>query len=166
MDYISQQGILHRKLAARNCMLTWDLKVKVSDFGLARVLEDGKDYYRMGQNGALPVRWTAMESISEFAFTTESDMWSYGVTLWEVFSLCTIPYAGLSNQEVMSCVQRGERLRKPDNCPDTIYEMMQRCWMVETRDRPQFSDIVAVIESQLGDGISYTDLLPEDNHEV
>jgi serine/threonine protein kinase len=74
MDYISQRGIVHRDLAARNCMLTSDMDVKVSDFGLARVLEEGKDYYRTQTNFALPLRWMALESITDFLFTTESDV--------------------------------------------------------------------------------------------
>jgi serine/threonine protein kinase len=83
MDYVSRQGIVHRDLATRNCMLTWDMNVKVSDFGLARMLEEGKDYYRMGHGCALPIRWMAPESISDFLFTTESDVVSNS------YSCCT-----------------------------------------------------------------------------
>jgi serine/threonine protein kinase len=77
MEYVSKQGIVHRDLATRNCMLTWDMNIKVSDFGLARMLEEGKDYYRMGQGSALPIRWMAPESIADLLFTTESDVVSY-----------------------------------------------------------------------------------------
>jgi serine/threonine protein kinase len=166
MDYISQQGIVHRDLAARNCMLTWDMKVKVSDFGLARALHDGRTYYRMGDECPLPVRWMAIESISDLVFSTESDIWSYGVTLWELFSLCTMPYAGMSNQEVMAYVQKGSRLEKPDICPQDIYDIMQSCWMVDVTERPKFPEAVAVIERLLGDGISYIELQPDiEEHE-
>jgi AXL receptor tyrosine kinase len=81
MDYISQKGMVHRDLAARNCMLTWDMKVKVSDFGLSRVLEDGKDYYRMGQTCALPIRWMAIESLVDMIFSTETDIVSVHILL-------------------------------------------------------------------------------------
>jgi hypothetical protein len=161
MDYVSRQGIVHRDLATRNCMLTWDMNVKVSDFGLARMLEEGKDYYRMGHGCALPIRWMAPESISDFLFTTESDVWSYGVTMWEIFSFATIPYAGLSNVDILPHIQNGKRLTKPKLCSDNIYDVMQDCWRMNAKSRPDFSKIASTLEQNLSRQKSYLELQPD-----
>jgi hypothetical protein len=120
MEYIADKGIVHRDLATRNCMIDWDLKIKVADFGLARTMANGKDYYRMGQGGQLPIRWMAIESLLDFVFTTKSDVWSYGVTLWEVMTLAQLPYPGISNKEIVTLLRRGHRLQKPDECPQNM----------------------------------------------
>jgi serine/threonine protein kinase len=184
MEYVSKQGIVHRDLATRNCMcvgkylpetysfiqitigcfccrLTWDMNIKVSDFGLARMLEEGKDYYRMGQGSALPIRWMAPESIADLLFTTESDVWAYGVTLWEIFSFATIPYAGLSNSDILSYIQSGKRLPKPNVCPDDVHDTMQNCWKLNATDRPGFGEIASEMELILSYQKSYVELLPD-----
>jgi serine/threonine protein kinase len=157
MEYIADKGIVHRDLATRNCMVDWDLKIKVADFGLARTMKEGKDYYRMGQGGQLPVRWMAIESLLDFMFTTKSDVWSYGVTLWEVMTLAQLPYPGVSNQEVITLLKRGHRLEKPSECPQEIYDIMLRCWLISAEDRIEFSEIVEELETFLTELVTYFD---------
>jgi serine/threonine protein kinase/NADH:ubiquinone oxidoreductase subunit 6 (subunit J) len=156
MVYLSEQGIVHRDLAARNCMVNFDLEIKVSDFGLSRSME-GKGYYRMGTVIRLPVKWMAPESLIDQVFTTKSDVWSYGVTLWEVMSLAQSPYPGVDNQDILVYLKQGKRLIKPDECPQSIYDVMSKCWLQIPHHRPTFSDLVGEIEEYLEELMNYFD---------
>ncbi|XP_065829979.1 uncharacterized protein [Oscarella lobularis] len=149
MEYISNKGVVHRDLAARNCMVSWDLEVKVGDFGLSRVMKAGKDYYRTGEGGQLPVRWMAPECLLEFVFTTKSDVWAFGITLWEVMTLGMMPYPGVSNHEVAAFVMSGQRLEKPNECPLDVYDIMRLCWAGKPHQRLSFSKIVQCFEEYL-----------------
>ncbi|XP_065830656.1 deleted in malignant brain tumors 1 protein-like isoform X2 [Oscarella lobularis] len=155
MEYISNKGVVHRDLAARNCMVSWSLEVKVGDFGLSKVLAAGKDYYRASEGGALPIRWMSPECLLDFVFTPKSDVWSFGITVWEVMTLGMVPYPGTSNQEVISFVKSGQRLAKPEECPLEVYNMMLSCWSVKPENRLSFTKIVDFLEDYLTEKMNY-----------
>jgi serine/threonine protein kinase len=136
--------------------VNFDLEIKVSDFGLSRSME-GKGYYRMGTVIRLPVKWMAPESLIDQVFTTKSDVWSYGVTLWEVMSLAQSPYPGVDNQDILVYLKQGKRLIKPDECPQSIYDVMSKCWLQIPHHRPTFSDLVGEIEEYLEELMNYFD---------
>ncbi|XP_017462791.1 PREDICTED: insulin-like growth factor 1 receptor, partial [Rhagoletis zephyria] len=119
MSYLASKKFVHRDLAARNCMVADDLTVKIGDFGMTRDIYE-TDYYRKGGKGLLPVRWMSPESLKDGIFTTYSDVWSYGVVLWEMATLASQPYQGLSNEEVLKFVVDGGRMTRPESCPDIL----------------------------------------------
>lgn len=145
MQYLASHHYVHRDLAARNCLVSDDFVVKISDFGLSRDIYSS-DYYRVQSKSLLPVRWMPPESILYGKFTTESDIWSYGVVLWEIYSYGLQPYYGYSNQEVISMVRSGEFLAAPSACPLPMYELMRDCWKHTPHRRPSFEDIVNRIQ--------------------
>ncbi|XP_065830172.1 uncharacterized protein [Oscarella lobularis] len=149
MEYISNKGVVHRDLAARNCMVSWDLEVKVGDFGLSRVMKAGKDYYRTGEGGQFPVRWMSPECLIDFVFTAKSDVWAFGITLWEVMTLGMMPYPGVSNQDVVVLVTSGQRPGKPNECPLEVYDIMGLCWAAEPDERLSFPQIAECFEEYL-----------------
>ncbi|XP_065842857.1 uncharacterized protein [Oscarella lobularis] len=157
MNYISDKKLVHRDLAARNCMVNMDLEVKVADFGLSRVMTEGKDYYRTGQSGQLPIRWMSPESLLDLVFTMKSDVWSYGITIWEVMTLAMVPYPGVSSYEVVRFLKAGKRLDKPDECPSEMYHIMLNCWSAEPEDRLPFSQIVNTLEVYMTELMNYFD---------
>lgn len=138
MMYLEQKGFVHRDLALRNILMADKKHVKISDFGLSRAVNNGGDYYRAKQGGKWPVRWYAPESVNYGEFSSSSDVWSFGVTLWEMFSFGEQPYGNMSGQQVIEYVENGQRLDKPATCPSKIYEFMLSCWQYEARDRPTF----------------------------
>ncbi|KAI3377658.1 hypothetical protein L3Q82_008818 [Scortum barcoo] len=119
MAYLNANKFVHRDLAARNCMVAEDFTVKIGDFGMTRDIYE-TDYYRKGGKGLLPVRWMSPESLKDGVFTTNSDVWSFGVVLWEIATLAEQPYQGLSNEQVLRFVMEGGLLEKPQNCPDML----------------------------------------------
>lgn len=141
MDYLSGNHYVHRDLAARNCLVSKDLVVKISDFGLSRDMYSC-DYYRVQSKSLLPVRWMPPESILYGKFTTESDVWSYGVVLWEIYSYGLQPYYGYNNQEVINMIRSRKLLPCPDACPSYSYALMVECWAEQANRRPNFSEIV------------------------
>lgn len=140
MAYLSVKKLVHRDLAARNCMVSGDIVVKVGDFGMARDVYE-TEYYRKEGRGLLPVRWMAPESIKDGKFTSQSDVWSYGVVLWEMATLAEQPYQGFTNDEVMKYVKDGNKMRRPEDCPDILYNLMSECWSNMPNDRPTFLEI-------------------------
>jgi len=140
MAYLGNKKMVHRDLAARNCMVSADMVVKVGDFGMARDVYE-TEYYRKEGRGFLPVRWMAPESIRDGKFTSQSDVWSYGVVLWEMATLAEVPYQGFANEEVMSYVKEGKKMQRPDRCPDVLYDMMSECWESQPSARPTFLDL-------------------------
>ncbi|CAG9855077.1 unnamed protein product [Phyllotreta striolata] len=137
MAYLSAMKFVHRDLAARNCMVSEDLVVKIGDFGMTRDIYE-TDYYRKGTKGLLPVRWMAPESLKDGVFTSSSDVWSYGVVLWEMATLASQPYQGLSNDQVLRYVIDGGVMERPENCPDKLYTLMRYCWQHKPSSRPTF----------------------------
>ncbi|KRG03866.1 tyrosine-protein kinase transmembrane receptor Ror isoform X3 [Drosophila mojavensis] len=140
MEYLSGHHYVHRDLAARNCLVNDGLIVKISDFGLSRDIYSS-DYYRVQSKSLLPVRWMPSESILYGKFTTESDIWSFGVVLWEIYSYGMQPYCGYSNPEVINLIRSRQLLSCPDNCPTAVYSLMIECWHEQAVKRPTFSDI-------------------------
>lgn len=140
--------MIHRDLAARNVLLTHEGIVKICDFGLAREFSRYDEYIRK-QNIPLPVKWMAPESILDRLFTSKSDVWSYGVLLWEIFSLGATPFAGQEiNSQFVSNLVNGIRLDKPKYCPETIFEsVLLDCWKMEPIDRPDFSQISKFLDT-------------------
>ncbi|KAM4651638.1 ephrin type-A receptor 2 [Discoglossus pictus] len=146
MKYLSEMNYVHRDLAARNILVNSQLVCKVSDFGLSRVLEDDPEATYTTSGGKIPIRWTAPEAISYRKFTSASDVWSYGIVMWEVMSYGERPYWEMSNQEVMKAINEGFRLPAPMDCPSAIYQLMMQCWRQERNHRPKFADIVSFLD--------------------
>ncbi|KAF1399736.1 Ephrin type-A receptor 2, partial [Spheniscus magellanicus] len=146
MKYLANMNYVHRDLAARNILVNSNLVCKVSDFGLSRVLEDDPEATYTTSGGKIPIRWTAPEAISYRKFTSASDVWSYGIVMWEVMSYGERPYWELSNHEVMKAINEGFRLPAPLDCPSTIYQLMMQCWQQERGRRPKFADIVSILD--------------------
>uniref|UniRef100_A0A8C2AS61 Insulin-like growth factor 1 receptor n=1 Tax=Cyprinus carpio TaxID=7962 RepID=A0A8C2AS61_CYPCA len=118
------------------------------DFGMTRDIYE-TDYYRKGGKGLLPVRWMSPESLKDGVFTTNSDVWSFGVVLWEIATLAEQPYQGMSNEQVLRFVMEGGLLDKPDNCPDMLFELMRMCWQYNPKMRPSFLEIINSIKEEL-----------------
>lgn len=146
MEYLSSRGLIHRDLAARNCMLREDLRVCVADFGLSRKVYS-KDYYRQGVVSRMPVKWMAIESITEYIYSPKTDVWSFGVTMWEVLSCGKTPYPGVQNHEMYLHLQGGHRMEKPPMCPDELYDAMCRCWQECPEHRPTFFDLHGTLQT-------------------
>ncbi|XP_077376332.1 insulin-like growth factor 1b receptor isoform X2 [Festucalex cinctus] len=148
MAYLNASKFVHRDLAARNCMVAEDFTVKIGDFGMTRDIYE-TDYYRKGGKGLLPVRWMSPESLKDGVFTTNSDVWSFGVVLWEIATLAEQPYQGLSNEQVLRFVMEGGLLEKPQNCPDMLFELMRMCWQYNPKMRPSFVEIIGSVKDEL-----------------
>ncbi|NWJ08118.1 EPHA2 protein, partial [Crypturellus undulatus] len=146
MNYLAGMNYVHRDLAARNILVNSQLVCKVSDFGLSRVLEDDPEATYTTSGGKIPIRWTAPEAISYRKFTSASDVWSYGIVMWEVMSYGERPYWDMSNHEVMKAISEGFRLPAPLACPSAIYQLMLQCWLQERARRPRFADILGILD--------------------
>ncbi|XP_034031628.1 hepatocyte growth factor receptor [Thalassophryne amazonica] len=146
MEYLASKKFVHRDLAARNCMLDESYTVKVADFGLARDIYD-KEYYSVhNKNGVkLPVKWMALESLQTHKFTTKSDVWSFGVLLWELMTRGAPPYSDVNSFDITVFLLQGRRLLQPEFCPDTLYTVMVECWHPKPERRPSFSELVSRI---------------------
>ncbi|KAF7201127.1 tyrosine-protein kinase receptor TYRO3 [Nothobranchius furzeri] len=154
MEYLSSKNIIHRDLAARNCMLNENMSVCVADFGLSKKIYSG-DYYRQGSVSKLPVKWIALESLADNIYTAQSDVWAFGVTMWEIMTRGQTPYPGVENSEIYEFLIKGERLKKPADCRDDIYELMHGCWSPVPKCRPSFQQLVVQLEA-LHLGLSHT----------
>jgi len=138
MGYLASQNIVHRDLAARNLLVTQSdgrFTVKIADLGLSRQVEN--DVYHASDK-SFPVKWSPPEVIEHRQFTTKSDVWSFGVAMWEIFEFGKIPYPALSNTDTVDYVLSGKRLPQPKNCPDEIFQIMQQCWLSSPQERPTF----------------------------
>ncbi|XP_061779416.1 ephrin type-A receptor 2a [Nerophis lumbriciformis] len=149
MKYLSDMNYVHRDLAARNVLVNSDLECKVSDFGLSRVLEDDSEGTYTTRGGKIPIRWTAPEAIAYRKFTSASDVWSFGIVMWEVMAFGERPYWDMSNHEVMTAINEAFRLPAPMDCPSAIYQLMLQCWQHDRATRPRFSDIVNILDKLL-----------------
>uniref|UniRef100_A0A8C2C0U3 Tyrosine-protein kinase n=1 Tax=Cyprinus carpio TaxID=7962 RepID=A0A8C2C0U3_CYPCA len=145
MAYLESKKCIHRDLAARNCLVGEESVVKISDFGMSRQEQDGV-YSAAGGMKQIPVKWTAPEALNYGRYTTESDVWSFGVLLWETFSRGVTPYTiphNMNNQQTRDEVERGYRMPAPNNCPGEIYALMCQCWQYDPRNRPSFRKLKA-----------------------
>uniref|UniRef100_A0AAY5KF71 receptor protein-tyrosine kinase n=1 Tax=Esox lucius TaxID=8010 RepID=A0AAY5KF71_ESOLU len=148
MEYLSDKRFIHRDLAARNCMLNENMTVCVADFGLSKKIYNG-DYYRQGRISKMPVKWIAIESLADRVYTTKSDVWSFGVTMWEIATRGQTPYPGVENSEIYDYLRQGNRLKQPPGCLDTIYSLMFSCWLLSPKDRPGFPSLRCDLEKAL-----------------
>uniref|UniRef100_A0A8C5NDF0 receptor protein-tyrosine kinase n=1 Tax=Gouania willdenowi TaxID=441366 RepID=A0A8C5NDF0_GOUWI len=149
MKYLSEMNYVHRDLAARNVLVNSSLECKVSDFGLSRVLEDDAEGTYTTRGGKIPIRWTAPEAIEYRKFTSASDVWSFGIVMWEVMAFGERPYWDMSNHEVMKAINEAFRLPAPMDCPSAIYQLMLQCWQHDRAKRPRFFDIVNMLDKLL-----------------
>ncbi|XP_015241129.1 PREDICTED: tyrosine-protein kinase receptor UFO [Cyprinodon variegatus] len=150
MEYLSSKNFIHRDLAARNCMLNENMNVSVADFGLSKKIYNG-DYYRQGRISKMPVKWIAIESLADRVYTTKSDVWSFGVTMWEIATRGQTPYPGVENSEIYDYLRQGNRLKQPPDCLDSIYSLMFSCWLLSPKDRPSFETLRCELEKALED---------------
>uniref|UniRef100_A0A8D2NQB6 Tyrosine-protein kinase receptor n=1 Tax=Zosterops lateralis melanops TaxID=1220523 RepID=A0A8D2NQB6_ZOSLA len=148
MAYLNANKFVHRDLAARNCMVSEDFTVKIGDFGMTRDIYE-TDYYRKGGKGLLPVRWMSPEALKDGIFNTQSDVWSFGVVLWEIATLAEQPYQGMSNEQVLRFVMDNGILERPENCPDKLHELMCLCWQQNPRQRPSFIQLLERIKDHM-----------------
>ncbi|KAI5105546.1 hepatocyte growth factor receptor isoform X1 [Silurus meridionalis] len=148
MEYLASKKFVHRDLAARNCMLDESYTVKVADFGLARDVYD-KEYYSVHNKSGvkLPVKWMALESLQTHKFTTKSDVWSFGVLLWELMTRGAPPYSDVNSFDITVFLLQGRRLLQPEFCPDALYNVMVECWHPKPERRPTFSELVSRISA-------------------
>nr|KAF6401729.1 megakaryocyte-associated tyrosine kinase [Rousettus aegyptiacus] len=143
MEYLESKKLVHRDLAARNILVSEDLVAKVSDFGLAKAERKGLDSSR------LPVKWTAPEALKHGKFSSKSDVWSFGVLLWEVFSYGRAPYPKMSLKEVTEAVEKGYRMEPPEGCPGPVHTLMGSCWEAEPARRPTFRKLAEKLAREL-----------------
>ncbi|XP_061670983.1 ephrin type-A receptor 6 isoform X2 [Syngnathoides biaculeatus] len=154
MAYLSDMGYVHRDLAARNILVDENLVCKVSDFGMSRVMEEDTDAaytatvnsYFYHQGGKIPIRWTAPEAIAYGKFSSVSDVWSFGIVMWEVMSYGERPYWEMSNQDVILSMEEGYRLPAPTGCPVTLHQLMLHCWQKEPSQRPRFNNVLCFLD--------------------
>uniref|UniRef100_A0A4W6C3H6 Tyrosine-protein kinase n=1 Tax=Lates calcarifer TaxID=8187 RepID=A0A4W6C3H6_LATCA len=146
MEYLESKKCIHRDLAARNCLVAENNVVKISDFGMSRQQDDGV-YSAEGGLRQIPVKWTAPEALNYGRYTTESDVWSFGVLLWETFSMGMTPYTSMTNQQTRDEVERGYRMLAPHGCPVEISRIMNNCWQYDARNRPSFKKIRAELSA-------------------
>ncbi|KAM9426359.1 non-receptor tyrosine-protein kinase TNK1 [Pholidichthys leucotaenia] len=146
MDYLEMRRFIHRDLAARNVLLASREVVKIGDFGLMRGLSQEKDHYIMSAHKRIPFAWCAPESLRVGSFSHSSDVWMFGVTMWEMFTYCEEPWFGLSGRQILWRVEReGERLEKPPDCPQELYAIMRKCWACNPADRPNFAHLRTMV---------------------
>ncbi|NWU16602.1 FLT3 kinase, partial [Cephalopterus ornatus] len=151
MEFLESKSCIHRDLAARNILVTHGKVVKICDFGLARDIMNDSNYIVRG-NARLPVKWMAPESLFERMYTIKSDVWSYGILLWEIFSLGVNPYPGIQvDTNFYKLIQSGFKMDQPYYATKNVYSMMQSCWALDSRKRPSFSCLVSSLACQLAE---------------
>ncbi|XP_054855442.1 high affinity nerve growth factor receptor isoform X2 [Eublepharis macularius] len=158
MVYLASLHFVHRDLATRNCLVGHSLVVKIGDFGMSRDIYS-TDYYRVGGRTMLPIRWMPPESILYRKFTTESDIWSFGVVLWEIFTYGKQPWYQLSNTEAIECITQGRELERPRTCPSEVYDIMQSCWQREPQQRQTMKNIHSRLQALVKAPPVYLDIL-------
>lgn len=150
MEHLSNNRFVHKDLAARNCLVSAQRQVKVSALGLSKDVYNS-EYYHFRQ-AWVPLRWMSPEAILEGDFSTKSDVWAFGVLMWEVFTHGEMPHDGQADDEVLADLQAGKaRLPQPEGCPSKLYRLMQRCWALSPKDRPSFSEIANALGDSSAD---------------
>ncbi|XP_056306216.1 epidermal growth factor receptor-like [Danio aesculapii] len=162
MSYLEERHLVHRDLAARNVLVKTPNHVKITDFGLARLLSaDEKEYHAEG--GKVPIKWMALESIRHWIYTHQSDVWSYGVTVWELMTFGSKPYNGIPAREIADILEKGERLPQPNICTIDVYMIMVKCWMIDADSRPHFRELVVEFSKMARDPSRYL-VIQGDDH--
>ncbi|EDL04893.1 fyn-related kinase, isoform CRA_b, partial [Mus musculus] len=158
MAYLESQNYIHRDLAARNVLVGEHNIYKVADFGLARVFKvDNEDIYESKHEIKLPVKWTAPEAIRTNKFSIKSDVWSFGILLYEIITYGKMPYSGMTGAQVIQMLSQNYRLPQPSNCPQQFYSIMLECWNVEPKQRPTFETLHWKLEDYFETDCSYSD---------
>lgn len=159
MAYLESQNYIHRDLAARNVLVGEHNIYKVADFGLARVFKqvDNEDIYESKHEIKLPVKWTAPEAIRAKKFSIKSDVWSFGILLYEIITYGKIPYSGMTGAQVVHKLSQNYRLPQPSNCPLQFYNIMLECWNAEPKERPTFETLHFKLEDYFETDSSYSD---------
>lgn len=145
MSYLESRNFIHRDLAARNCLVGENHLVKVADFGLARLMRD--DTYTAHAGAKFPIKWTAPEGLAYNKFSTKSDVWAFGILLWEIATYGMSPYPGVDLTDVYHMLEKGYRMECPPGCPPKVYELMRQCWQWSAADRPTFKEIHHSLEN-------------------
>lgn len=145
MKYLEEHNFVHRDLAARNVLLVTQHYAKISDFGLSKALTEDENYYKAKGHGKWPLKWYAPECMNYLKFSSKSDVWSFGVLMWEAFSYGQKPYKGMKGNEVIQMIENGQRMSAPPDCPPEMYDLMKKCWTYKPDERPGFS----VVEPRL-----------------
>uniref|UniRef100_A0A8C7RCM1 Receptor protein-tyrosine kinase n=1 Tax=Oncorhynchus mykiss TaxID=8022 RepID=A0A8C7RCM1_ONCMY len=154
MNYLEERHLVHRDLAARNVLVKTPHHLKITDFGLAKLLTaDEKEYHADG--GKVPIKWMALESILHWTYTHQSDVWSYGVTLWELMTFGSKPYDGIPAREIAGVLEKGERLPQPPICTIDVYMIMVKCWMIDADSRPRFRELISEFSKMARDPSRY-----------
>ncbi|XP_051983795.1 epidermal growth factor receptor-like isoform X1 [Xyrauchen texanus] len=161
MNYLEERHLVHRDLAARNVLVKTPHHVKITDFGLTKLLSaDEKEYHADG--GKVPIKWMALESILHRTYTHQSDVWSYGVTVWELMTFGTKPYDGIPASEIAEVLEKGERLPQPPICTIDVYMIMVKCWMIDAESRPRFRELIAEFSKMARDPPRYLVIQSDD----
>ncbi|XP_035698423.1 uncharacterized protein LOC118431379 isoform X2 [Branchiostoma floridae] len=160
MSHLAAMQCVHRDLAARNILLGENLVAKVSDFGLSRDIYESEEYVKTAKS-KLPLRWMAYESLFYSVYTTQSDVWSFGVLLWEIMAMGHLPYEGMKGKQMMDMIKDGGRLEKPLHCPDEIFVVMQDCWRTLPEERPSFPQLKTNLGRIIQAHKTYASLLQE-----
>ncbi|KXJ23083.1 Fibroblast growth factor receptor 3 [Exaiptasia diaphana] len=148
MEYLESKKCIHRDLAARNVLVAEDHVIKIADFGLARDVHN-IDYYRKTTDGRLPVKWMALEALFDRVYTAQSDVWAFGVLLWEIVTFGGSPYPGIPLEKLFELLKSGYRMEKPVNCDDNMYAIMLECWRDDPFQRPTFTQLVKEMDAML-----------------
>jgi serine/threonine protein kinase len=145
MSHLHNNNIIHKDLAARNILLTKHFEPKISDFGLSRLLAD-EDYYKFANTSKIPIRWYAPEVFLYHRYTIYSDIWSFGITCWEILELGKQPYYSiLNNEDVVKAIIDGTKLNRPVNCIDNLWNIIDSCWKYDPEERYKFIKIVEML---------------------
>ena len=147
MAYLSNNNVVHRDLAARNVLLVSENFVKISDFGMSRILHDSSDYYRASKPGSWPLRWYPPEALLYYRFTSKGDVWSFGVTVWEVCSYGSRPYKGMRGRDILQMLECEKRLECPAGCSPGLYTLLLQCWAYDPESRPTFQQLLMYFEN-------------------
>ncbi|XP_063311007.1 tyrosine-protein kinase SYK isoform X1 [Pelobates fuscus] len=147
MKYLEESNFVHRDLAARNVLLVTQHYAKISDFGLSKAIGSDENYYRAKCCGKWPVKWYAPECINYYKFSSKSDVWSFGVLMWEAYSYGQKPYKGMKGGEVLQMIESGKRMECPIRCPSEIYDLMKKCWTYSNEERPTFATVEPILRN-------------------
>lgn len=160
MSYLESKSFIHRDLAARNCLVGEQHLVKVADFGLARLVQatsaddDQQQAYTAHIGAKFPIKWTAPEGLAYNKFSSKSDVWAFGVLLWEIATYGKSPYPGVELANVYHLLDSGYRMERPDGCPINVYELIRKCWQWDAAARPSFAEIYKELENMFHEASS------------
>ncbi|XP_017079376.2 tyrosine-protein kinase receptor torso [Drosophila eugracilis] len=157
MEFLAQNKVVHRDLAARNVLISVDRSIKIADFGLSRDVYHENVYRKSGGSGKLPIKWLALESLTHQVYTSQSDVWSFGVLLYEITTLGGMPYPSVSPSDLLQLLRQGHRMKRPEGCTDEMFSVMESCWNSVPSHRPTFSGL----KQRLGAMIAATNDVPE-----